>query len=135
MLGGVGPPRAPARAALREGTGVFWEPQLFGGEPNTKISCGERIRVAETTHGDDLGRPRTDTGQCCQLFPGALPVATRMEDHTPVGERINQRNHRMLSSLGEGQIGRIDVRELLDCRKDVRQTAGRVSDGLAVRGT
>src|SRR5215207_1765667 len=75
MLGGVGPPRAPARAALREGTGVFWEPQLFGGEPSTKISCGERIRVAETTHGDDLGRPRTDTGQCRQLFPGAVPVA------------------------------------------------------------
>ncbi len=126
MLGGVGAPWAPARAALRQGTGVFWQPQLFGGEANTKISRGEGVGVAKATHRDDLGRPRTDTGQCRQLFPGAFPVAAGMEDHTPVGQRINQRNHRSLPSLGERQVGRIDLGKLLDRGKDVRQTAGRV---------
>ena len=114
MLGGVGPPWAPARAPLRKGTGVFRQPQLLGSEPNTKISCGEGVGVAKTTHRDDFSRPRTDSRQCRQLLPGAVPVATRMQNHPPVGQRINQRNHGTLPRLREGQMGRIDVGKLLN---------------------
>ncbi len=64
---------ASVRARLSAGS-----PNCFAASRTPKISGREGVGVAKTTHGDDLGRPRTDTGQCRQLFPGAVPVATGM---------------------------------------------------------
>ena len=132
VLCGVGPPRAPGRASLRKGTDAVRQPQLLGRKPNAEIRDWKGIGVAKTTHSDDLSRPGTDTGQCRQLFPGAVPVATRMEHHTSLGQRLNQRDHGALASLGEGQVCGIDFGKLLDRGKDVRQTASRVGHRPAI---
>ena len=119
-----------SESSAPSGTGVFRQPQLLGGEPNTKISCGEGVGVAGTSAMTSVHGPIPG----CRQLAWRGPSRNRRGATTPVGQRINQRNHGTLPSLREGQMGRIDVGELLDRGKDVRQTAGRVGYGLAVGG-
>ena len=50
MLGGVGPPWTPVRAALRKGTGLVRQPQLLRGKPNVGFDEVRRVTAPAMAH-------------------------------------------------------------------------------------
>ncbi len=78
-------------------------PDLLGGHQHAEVGGGEGVGVAQAAHGDDLGSPRSDAGQCQQLPAGAIPVAAGVQEDVAVGQRPDERDQDRCRDFGKAR--------------------------------
>ncbi len=79
MMRAIGTPGTPYLGLSLDPAGIGDQTLLFEGSPQTKISDGERIRVAQRPHRNVGCRPWPYTWNPLETRYGLLPISTAVE--------------------------------------------------------
>src|SRR6476661_2554664 len=113
MLGGIGAPRAPRATSCSQCPLSGRQAQLLGSQSQSEVADGKGVWVAQAAHGNHLCGPWSDARYRQQLLTGRVPVAAGVKDYNAIGQPGDQGAQGAPTCRRYGQVGRIDVGELL----------------------